>query len=126
MYGVPEQLNLAPLIGTTLDYIGVGKYQLYFVFSGDPWKSKDCRITVQGYWEMRDAGSVVIDKAAENDARDAYRIHRLLSRAVVGTKINAPESFTIVFDNGWTLTFVDDLSQYESCHVDVGDGEIHI
>jgi hypothetical protein len=89
MYGVPEQLNLAPLIGTTLDYIGVGKYQLYFVFSGDPWKSKDCRITVQGYWEMRDAGSVVIDKAAENDARDAYRIHRLLSRAVVGWRRHA-------------------------------------
>jgi hypothetical protein len=126
MYGVPEQLDLTPFIGTTLDYIGVGKFQINFVFSGNPWKETDRTIAAEGYWEMRDSQSVVIDKATENDDRDAYRIHRLLSRTVTGTKVNPPESFTLTFDNGWTLTFVDDSSHYETCHVSVGDQEIHI
>jgi hypothetical protein len=69
---------------------------------------------------------VVIDKAAENDDRDVYRIHKLLSHAVTDAKIDPLESFTLVFDNGWTLTFVDNLKQYESCHIYIGDNEIHI
>ena len=125
MYGVPEQLDLTPFIGTTLDYIGVGKYQLQFVFSGGPNTKKDCRVAAEGYWEVRNAQSAVIDKATENDDRDFYRIHRLLSRKVTETKSNPPESFTLVFDNGWTLTFLDDSSQYESCQVGVG-GKLYV
>ncbi len=126
MYGVPEQLDLAPFVGTTLDCIGLGKYQIQFFFSGDPRTKKNCGVTVEGYWEARDAQSAVIDKAAENDDRDVYRIHRLLSRTVTRTKVNPPESFTLVFDNGWTLTFFDNSSQYESCHVWDGDSIIYI
>jgi len=126
MYGVPEQLDLTPFIGTTLDYIGVAKYQVHFVFGGDPWTEKNRGVTTQGYWEMRDSQSVVIDKATENDDREAFRIHRLLSHRVTEIKVSPPESFTLVFDNGWMLTFVDDSSQYESCHIQVGDREIHI
>jgi hypothetical protein len=126
MRGVPEHLDLAPFIGTTLDYIGIGKYQIQFVFGGDPWTEKDRVVTAEGYWEVRDAQSVLIDKATENDDRDVYRIHPLLSHAVTETKVNAPQSFTLVFDNGWTLTFVDDSSQYETCHIYVGDSEINI
>jgi hypothetical protein len=125
MYGVPQQLDLAPFIGTRLDCISIGKYQIHLSFSGDPW-TKDRGVTVEGYWEMRDAQSAIIDKAAENDDRDAYRIHRLLSRTVTETKVNPPESFTLVFDNGWTLTIVDSSSQYESCHIYVGDSIIYI
>jgi hypothetical protein len=132
MYGVPAQLDLTPFVGTTLDYIGLGKYQLQFYFTGDPWAGKKYAVTVEGYWEVRDAQSVVIDKAVEidkataNDDRDAYRIHHLLGHTVAETKINPPESFTLVLDNGWTLTFVDDASGYESCHIYIGDSEIHI
>jgi len=126
MYGVPKQLDLTPFIGTTLDYIGVGKYQIQFVFAGDPWIEKHRVVTAEGYWEMRDPQSVVIDKATENDDRDAFRIHRLLSHRVTEVKVSPPESFTFVFDNGWTLTLVDDSSEYESCHIYIGDSEIHI
>jgi len=126
MYGVPEDLDLAPFVGTTLDYISLSSGQIQFIFSGNPWTEKNCVVAVEGYWEMRDGQSVVIDKATENDDRDAFRIHRLLSRTVTETKVNSPESFSLVFDNAWTLTFVDDSDQYESCHVYVGDSEIHI
>ncbi|MCC6125046.1 MAG: hypothetical protein IT426_08800 [Pirellulales bacterium] len=125
MYGVPEDLDLAPFIGTTLDYIGIGKYEINFVFSGDP-HEKDRIVNVGGYWEMRDAQSVLIDKAVEPDERNDYKIHKLLSKTVTDTKVKPPESFSFVFDNGWTLTFVDDSEHYESCHISVGDREIYI
>ena len=126
MNGVPDDLDLASFVGTTLDVISVAKYQLSFGFSGDSRTEKDRVIAVEGHWELRDAQSAVIDKATENDHRDVYRIHRLLSHTVAGTKVNPPESFTLVFDNDWTLTFLDNSSQYECCHVYVGDMEIHI
>ena len=126
MYGVPEQLDLAAFIGATLDYVGVGKHQVQFVFSGEPRTEKDRVVTAEGYWEMLDGQSVVIDKATKDDNRDCYRIHRLLSHTVTETKVNPPESFMLVFDNGWALTFVDDSSHYETCHIFSGDGETHI
>ena len=126
MYGVPAQLDLAPFVGATLDNIGLAKCQIQFIFGGDLWTGKKCVVAVEGYWEMRNAQSVLIDKAIPPDERDAYRIHSLLSRTVTDAKVNPPESFTLVFDNGWTLTFVDDSPQYESCHVYVGESEIHI
>jgi hypothetical protein len=126
MYGVSEQLDLTPFVGTTLDYIGISISQVLFLFSGNPWTEKDRSVAAEGYWEMRDNQSVVIDKATENDNRDIYKIHCLLSRTVVKTKINPPESFALVFDNGWTLTFVDDSNGYENHHITMGDIEIHI
>jgi hypothetical protein len=124
MHGVPEHLDLTPFIGTTLDHVLICLYTLHFVFEGNPWTEKKYVISVEGCWEVRDAQSVVIDKAASGE-RDAYRIHRLLGHNVAETKVNPPESFTLIFDNGWTLTLVDD-SYYDCCHIRVGDSEIHI
>jgi hypothetical protein len=125
MYGVPEDLDLTPFIGTTLDSLGISAGQIQFVFGGNQWW-KNCVVTVEGYWEMRDDQSAVVDKATESGDREAYKIHRLLTHAVKDTKVNPPESFTLTFDNGWTLTFADDSSGYESCHIYIGDGAIHI
>lgn len=126
MYGVPEQLDLAPFVGTTLENISLAKFQIQFIFGGDPWAGKHCVVAVEGYWEMRDAQSALIDKAIPPDERDVYKLHQVLGRTVTATQVKPPESFTLIFDNGWTLTFVDDSPQYESCHVYIGDNEIHI
>jgi hypothetical protein len=125
MYGVPENLDLSPFVGTTLDAISLSQWQIQFVFSGDP-KEMTRVVAVEGYWEMRDAQSLLIDKALEHDERDVYKIHRLLSRTVTETKVDPPKSFSLVFDNGWMLTFVDDSGQYESCHIYVDGSELHI
>jgi hypothetical protein len=101
MYGVPEQLDLAPFIGTTLDHIGVGKFQIQFVFSGDLWTEKDRVVTVEGYWEVRDAQSAVIDKATENNERDVYRIHRLLSRTVTEARRHGDEKGLLSSRGTW-------------------------
>jgi hypothetical protein len=125
MYGIPEDLDLAPFVGTSLDYIGLGIGTLQFVFSGNPYE-KDRVITVEGCWELRDKDSGLIDKAIEPDERDVYRVHKVLSRRVTETKLKPQTSFSLIFDNGWILTIVDDSCQYETCHIFVGDREIHI
>ena len=126
MNGVPALLDLTPFVSTTLDYITVSRYQITFVFSGDPRKEKDHWITAEGYWEIRDEQSVVVDNAMENDERDVYRFHRLLSCTVTETRVNPPTSFTLTFDNGLSLTFVFNLAGHECCSIETGKGEIHI
>jgi len=124
MKGVPENLDLTPLLGTRLDYISLGLYQIGFAFAGEPGTS-DCVITVEGRWELRDTQGALLDRAMEHGERNSYRIHRLLGRTLVDTRINPPESFTLIFDDGLTLSFIDDLGQYECCHILLNGVETH-
>jgi hypothetical protein len=125
MYGVPAQLDLTAFIGTALTGISIGQYQIHFLFSSDV-GGGDRGITVEGGWELRDVESALIDKACALDERDVYRIHRLLGRKMTAARVSPPESFTLVFDNGLALTICDDSSEYESCHIFSGTGEVHI
>ena len=51
--------------------------------------------------------------------RDSYRLHRILDLPVVRFEIDAPRSFTLVFDPGYRLTVFDDAEQYESFSVHI-------
>jgi hypothetical protein len=108
MYGVPEELPLAGFVGQELDFIGLGRYQIQFRFSGGG------EIDVQGGWQLVDPEGKRIDGAEEHEARDCYRLHRLLSLPVTGFGLDAPRSFTLVFGEGYRLTIDDDDPQYET------------
>lgn len=125
MYGVPAQLDLTPFVGTTLDQIRFGQFQIHFTFSGEP-GTADRGVSVEGYWELRDGQSALIDAAVVNDERDSYKIHRLLGRTVTAIGLNPPKSLTLFFDNGLELTIVDDSDQYECCRISTGTEETHI
>jgi hypothetical protein len=132
MHGVPQQLDLTPFVGRYLDYITLCQYQIGFSFSGEP-GTKYSHITVRGCWEFKDPQLVLIDKgdfhcgeAEHRYERGAYKIHLLLGRTVTDTKINPPESFTLIFDNGMTLTIIDDCSGYECCEIQFDDTEVFI
>jgi hypothetical protein len=119
MYGVPADLDLRPFVGGFLTQISLGEFDLQFHFVGDRGIHLGT-ISVQGGWELRDSHSEVIDKATDNNARAEYRIHRLLGRTVTAVRIDPPQSFTVIFDNGSALTVLDDSDGYESCQIDPG------
>jgi hypothetical protein len=56
--------------------------------------------------------------------RDAYRVHVLLNQAVTSVAVDPPDSITLTFESGATLTIWDDSPQYESFHIEPGG--IHI
>ena len=108
MYGVPKELPLAGFVGQDLDFVGLGRYQVQFGFSGGG------DISVQSGWELVDPKGAPLDASEEHEARDCYRLHRLLSLPVAGFAIDAPRSFTLVFGAGYRLTIYDDDPHYES------------
>ena len=78
-------------------------------------------IGVEGHWEVRDAVGELIDNQMETANRDAYRIHVLLGKTVEGFSVDPPESFTILFESGHSLTVFDQSKMYESFSVQPGD-----
>lgn len=121
MYGIPKDLKLARLIGHEFDCIGLARFQIQFHISGV------VSIDVQGAWELRDAVGEVLDQQLDPSLRDAYRVHRLIGVPISGFTLNAPDSFTLIFDTGHSLTIFDDSPQYESFAVHfVGEPSLRI
>jgi hypothetical protein len=116
MHGVPDDLNLERFHGATLIQICIGEFQQQFHFM-DP----ELHVSVEGEWRVTNAAGDLVDRSLENHQRDAYRLHRLLGRTIVGHGVNAPESFTLRFDNGWSLVVFDRSSEYESFSIQPGD-----
>ena len=116
MHGVPADLPIQPFVGQELNEICVGRFQIQLHFSGAG------RISVEGGWELRDGAGDIVDRAAEPESRESYRIHRLLDVAVTRFSIDPPRSFTLFFNNGLALTVFDDSEQYESFAINV-DGQ---
>jgi hypothetical protein len=116
MYGVPADLDLSRFKGATLIFLGVGEFQIQFRFHP---KSS---ISAEGKWELRDSAGSLVDEAVEiNAKRDAYRIHAILGKRVESYSVSAPNSFSLQFESGHTLTVFDDSKHYESFSIQPGD-----
>ena len=116
MYGVPDNLQLERLVGHEFNFIGLGTWQVQFHISSL------VAIHVEGRWELRDAADSLVDHAQEPAERDAYRLHRIIDVPIVRFSLDAPRSFTLYFESGYSLAIYDDSEQYESFSVHF-DGE---
>jgi hypothetical protein len=116
MYGVPKDLPLDPFVGHELNQVALGRFQMQLRFSG-------CgSISIEGRWELRDPDGAIVDCWQDHAARDCYRIYRILDLSVSRFEIDAPASFTLVFEPSYRLTVFDDSPQYESFSVNL-DGK---
>ena len=108
MHSIPADLPLERFLGHDLAQICLGEHQLQLRFhpSGS--------ISIEGHWELHDQAGALVDSAQEHRARESYRIHRLLSTAVVRASVAAPHSFTLFFASGLALTLFDDSKHYET------------
>ena len=108
MYGVPPDLPLDRFLGRECTLIGIGRFEIRFMFpsTGD--------ICVYGRWEVCDGSGRVIDRAQEHAERACYFVHRVIDSPVHRYAIDPPASFTLHFENGHSLTVFDDSEQHES------------
>jgi hypothetical protein len=116
MHGVPQDLDLERFRGSVLTQICLGEFQLLFHFV-----EPSLSISVEGGWQVSSAAGELVDRSIQNSSRDSYRIHRLLGRSVVGHVLSPPQSFTLRFDNGWSLTVFDNSREHESFSIQPGD-----
>lgn len=112
MYGVPADLDLTYLHDAELIQVCIGQYQVQFHFH--PKGS----ISVEGKWELVDAGGHRIDGQQDGPDRPPYQLHRLLGRRVVGSEVHATEWCALQFDDRCVLRLFDDQPQYESFQID--------
>jgi hypothetical protein len=87
MYGVPADLPIQPFVGQELNQICLGRFQIQLHFSGAG------SISVEGDWELRDAGGEIVDRAEEAETRESYRIHRLIDVPVARFSIGLTPPF---------------------------------
>jgi hypothetical protein len=116
MYGVPPDLPLGRFVGRDLNQIALGRFQIQFHFAVAG------SIFAESYWELHGPAGDIVDAACEHAKRDCYRIHEVIGVPVLGFTIDAPISFTLVFESGHALTVFDDSDRYESFSVHL-DGE---
>jgi hypothetical protein len=112
MHGVPQNLPLDRIVNRDLDGITLCKYRINFHFDGG-----FC-LGVEGSWRLTDSSGATIDEDQEHDARDYYRLHRIIGVPVIRYVIDPPGSFTLFFLSGHTLT-VYDQPNYEAFCIDI-------
>jgi hypothetical protein len=109
MHGVPANLDLQPLNGACLEQLRLGQYQLQL------WFSRDQCIYVEGGWRLCDSsGKMICESDLSLYAERGSRLHVLIGATVTSARVDPPVSFTLGFDNGLSLTVLDDSEQYES------------
>jgi hypothetical protein len=111
MYGIPQDLRLARLVGQEFNFIGLGRFQIQFHISSL------VAIHVEGRWELRDASGALVDSEQEHADRAAYHLHCIIDVPITRFTLDAPLSFTLFFESGHSLTIFDDSEQYESLSV---------
>jgi|694.fasta_scaffold138243_2 hypothetical protein len=120
MYGVSKDLPLQRFVGDSICQICLGLRDIHFHFN------KAGSINVDGgRWQIHDSSGVIVDESLDDDAlpstRRQYRVHVILDSDVTSFRIDAPESFTLRFSSGHTLTIYDDSPQYESFSIQPDD-----
>ena len=63
----------------------------------------------------------LVDQAQVTADRDAYSVHLLLGRKVMGTRVDAPKSIALRFDSGHELEVFDSSPNHELFTVQPGD-----
>jgi len=124
MHGVPNDLDLTPFIGCTLDQIAIGAHEIQFHFSG-PGGHISPSLAVESHWEYRGTNGEMLDRALHDDQlpteRDVYRVHRAITHTVVSVTLDPPDSITVGFDDGTTLRVWDsNAPHYESFRIEPG------
>ena len=126
MHGVPADLDLEPLVGSTVIQIGIGQFQVQLHFAGSGGTSTGS-ISIEAHWELHRPDGTLLDHSQEHFERDCYRIHVLLGMHVSAFSLASPRSFTLSFASGHCLTVFDDSPQYESFSIHlVGRQSIYV
>jgi hypothetical protein len=114
---VPKNLNLKPFLGATLNRVEPLENVTYFTFDRPRgwrrrFKGKELQVGVESRWELRDVRGVIVCSGAPiaENTRAEYPI----GRKVTGSRVQAPDSFSLQFETGESLEVIDTSDQYES------------
>jgi len=108
MYRIPADLNLSNIVGSEIDLIGLGKYQIQFCFrSGET-------ISVESKIEIWSKQRIVCIWNRKTHQWSNQLFQELLGVEVSGFRVENDTTLSINFGNDCTLKLYDDSDEYES------------
>ena len=133
-------LNLAYLVGRTITFVGIDQWHLYLtlnaeVLSADRRPSgildnvvmdSDVHIRIGGSWSLVTKQGSIIDESIEHSERKSYQIHVLLGLKLLSYSVTSETTLDLRFENGFSLSIIDDSDMYESLNIDYGDTHIAV
>ena len=112
---MPSNLDLKYFTGVECTQVCLGLHQVQIHFT------KAVSIPIEGRWELRDSNGEMLDESKNPKQQECMRLHVIVGRIVVDTRIAAPKSIIIVFDNGLVLEVFGSSHEFESFQIQPGD-----
>ena len=110
MHGFPSDLTVEGLVGSDLQQICMGKYDVQFRFGSGTF------IAVQGGARiLKNETQVAI--WTDEGSWDTPAFHELLNQSVIRYFVASKDVFQIDFDNGLILELIDNSDRYESMQI---------
>lgn len=110
MNGIPRDLNLSDIVGSEIQQIRVGRYDVQFHFGSGR------GINVQGNVDIL-KGAHVIAEWREEAGWSTVAFHKLLNTTVVGYRVPHERLLEIQFEGELVLRLHDSSEQYESMQI---------
>ena len=115
MYGLSRDTDLGLLNGTTLTFVGFGRYQVQLAFSGDT----DCGISIEGDYVVTPSGG---EPTTFSEAvGGATEVLALLGHTATVADVPTDGTVRVRFDDGTVVEVLDSHADYESYQVNLGD-----
>ena len=110
MYRISQELDLKEIIGSELNQISLGKYDVQFSFLVDTIIAVQSDVTLL-------KGETAISTWNESDNWSTLSFQELLNVPVTRYSVPNNKLLQIEFDNGLVLQIHDNLDQYESFQI---------
>jgi hypothetical protein len=110
MNGIPRDLNLSDIVGSEIQQIRVGRYDVQFYFGSGR------GINVQGDVDVLNGGRVIAEWREES-GWSTVAFHKLLNTPVVGYSIPHERLLEIQFEGELSMRLHDSSEQYESMQI---------
>jgi hypothetical protein len=117
MYRVPADLDLSVIVGTDLNMMGLGRYDVQFHFDSK------ATINLQSRAELLHNG-VEVAQWEEHRNWSKPSFQKLLGQTVLGFAIPHDRLIEIQFTDGLLLKLYDDFDQFESMQISFTDDNL--
>ena len=115
--GLPADLDLSPLIGREVGFVGFGQHQVQLGFDGD-----NVHISIESDYAVRGRDGREQRFVAARDG--AAPLVALLGSTVAAASGSTDGTLTVAFTSGATLTIYESDDPYESYQLHFGEGLI--
>lgn len=117
MNGIPENLDLASLVGDRLDSVTIQEYQVVFSFD------RGMSFVIEGQMDVTMNGSPVA-RWEQETGWSSIAFQKCVGATVESFAVPSKDELNILLSGDWMLRIYDNYPQYESFHI--YPQEIHV